>query len=226
MGKPNVATRQKHAAILDLDGTLVDTNYHHALAWHRTLRECGVLVPLWRLHRHVGMGGDKFVAATAGTEVEERLGDKVRARWEEIFNEFLPEVDPTPGARELIVTLKQRGHPVVFATSAIQSHFDVFVDEKLDARGLADGWVTKDDTEASKPDPDLVEAALEKLGTRTAVLVGDTPWDCEAARKAGIETICLLTGGFAEAELTDAGAISIFESPRDLCNRLAETPFA
>jgi len=212
------------AAVLDVDGTLVDTNYHHALAWHRAFRERNVLVPLWRLHRHIGMGGDKFVTAVAGDAVEERLGDQVRTRWEQIFNELLPEVEPTAGARELVKTLKQRGNRVVFATSAIRAHFDIFLDEKLDARAFAHGAVTKDDAEASKPDADLIDAALVQLGGGPAVMVGDTPWDCEAARKAGIETICLLTGGYAEAELRAAGAIAVFESPQDLCDRLEETP--
>src|SRR5918997_5856863 len=116
-------------AILDVDGTLVDTNYHHALAWYRAFRENDVVVPVWRLHRHVGMGGDKFVAAVAGDEVEERLGDAVRDRWEELFDELLSEVEPLDGAYELIAELKRRGHRIVLASSAIPSHFDAFVDE-------------------------------------------------------------------------------------------------
>lgn len=223
---PNPDVVSKPAAILDVDGTLVDTNYHHALAWYRAFHDCGVLVPLWRLHRHVGMGGDKFVSAVAGQAAEEQLGDEVRGRWEELFNELLPEVAPTPGARELVIALKQRGNRVLFATSAIGAHFDVFLDEKLDARRFADGWVTKDDADASKPDSDLIEAALAQIDGGPAVMVGDTPWDCTAAHRAGIKTICLLTGGFSEAELTAAGAIAVYESPHDLCERLAETPLA
>jgi HAD superfamily hydrolase (TIGR01509 family) len=214
------------AAILDVDGTLVDSNYHHALAWYRAFREHGVLLPIWRLHRHVGMGGDKYVAAVAGDEVEERLGDDLRERWEALFDELLPEVEPTDGARELIERLRGRGHRIVLASSAIQSHFDAFVDDKLRARDLADDWTTKDDVEASKPDPDLVQAALAKAGTQDAVMLGDTPWDCEAARRAGIATVCVLTGGFSEAELRDAGAVAVFDSLRALLDRLDETPLA
>jgi HAD superfamily hydrolase (TIGR01549 family) len=211
--------------VLDVDGTLVDTNYHHALAWHRAFREHGVVLPVWRLHRHVGMGGDKFVAAVAGDDVEERIGDAVRDAWERLFDEQLGDVEPLAGARELVVDLKERGHRVVLASSAIERHLDAFLD-KLDVRELVDGWTGKDDVEASKPDPDLVEAALAKGGTRDAVMLGDTPWDVEAARRAGIETVCVLTGGFSAHELREAGAVAVFESVDDLRAQLEETPFA
>ena len=210
------------AAILDLDGTLVDTNYHHALAWYRAFREHDVVLPMWRLHRHVGMGGDKYVAALAGDDVEERLGDPLRERWEELFNDLIGEVAPLDGAREFVLELKERGHRVVLASSSIKEHFDRMV-EKLGIADAADAATTKDDVEASKPDPDLVEAALEKAGTRNAVMVGDTPWDCEAAARAGIETITVMTGGFSEQELRDAGAVAVFESMDDLRARLDET---
>jgi HAD superfamily hydrolase (TIGR01509 family) len=213
----------RRAAILDVDGTLVDTNYHHALCWFRAFREHGIVLPLWRLHRHVGMGGDKYVAALAGDDVEERLGDALRERWAELFDGLLPEVEPLAGARELVVALKERGHPVVLASSAIGKHLDAFLD-RLDVRELADGWTNKDDVEASKPSPDLVEAALAKAGTRDAVMVGDTPWDVEAAKRAGIPTVCVLTGGFAESELLEAGAVAVFGSIEELFSRLEETP--
>jgi len=210
------------AAVLDVDGTLVDTNYHHALAWFRAFRAERIVLPMWRLHRHVGMGGDKFVSAVAGDEVEERLGDHLRDAWEKRFDELIDETEPLAGARELIEELKRRGHPVVLASSAIERHVDAFLD-RLDARELADGWTTKDDVEASKPDPDLVEAALAKAGTRDAVLIGDTPWDVEAARKAGIETICVVTGGFSRQELEEAGATAVYESLAALREDLDET---
>jgi HAD superfamily hydrolase (TIGR01549 family) len=213
------------AAILDVDGTLVDTNYHHALAWFRAFREHGLVLPIWRLHRHVGMGGDKFVAAVAGDEVEERLGDELREGWERLFDELIDETEPLEGARELIADLKGRGHPVVLASSAVEKHVDAFLD-KLGARDLADGWTTKDDVEASKPDPDLVRAALDKAGTDDAVMVGDTPWDIEAARQCGLETIAVVTGGYSEDELRDAGAVAVFDSIEALRQSLEETPLA
>ncbi len=213
------------ATILDVDGTLVDTNYHHALAWYRAFRKHGIVLPIWRLHRHVGMGGDKYVSAMAGDEVEERLGDRLREDWEELFDDLIGEVEALDGARELISDLRRRGHAVVLASSSIQTHLDHFLD-LLDAREAADGWTTKDDVEASKPDPDLVEAALAKAGTRDAVMLGVTPWDVKAARKAGVETVCVLTGGFSEQELRDAGAAEVFESIAELRDRLDETPLA
>jgi HAD superfamily hydrolase (TIGR01549 family) len=211
------------AAILDVDGTLVDTNYHHALAWYRAFREHGIVLPLWRLHRHVGMGGDKYVSALAGDEVETRLGDELRERWEALFDEMIDEVEPLAGARELMADLKARGHAVVLASSAVEKHVEAFLD-KLDARELTDDWTTKDDVEASKPDPDLVRAALDKAGTDDAVMVGDTPWDIEAARKCGLETITVVTGGYSEQELREAGAAAVFDSIEELRKRLGETP--
>jgi HAD superfamily hydrolase (TIGR01549 family) len=213
------------AAILDVDGTLVDTNYHHALAWYRAFRRHGITLPLWRLHRHVGMGGDKYVAALAGDDIEERLGDDLRDAWEEIFNATIDEVAALEGARELIAELKNRGYKVVLASSSVEDHLDHFLD-LLDVRELADAWTMKDDVEASKPEPDLVEAAIEKAGTRDAVMLGDTPWDVEAARKAGITTVCVMTGGFSKQELADAGAVAVFESIEELRGRLDETAFS
>jgi len=203
------------AAIVDVDGTLVDTNYHHTLAWYRSFRDHDVTIPVWKLHRHVGMGGDKYVAAVAGDDVEQRLGDDLRGRWEEIFEEMIPEIAPLPGARDLLVGLKEQGLAVVIASSSIQDHLDVFLD-LLDAREVVDDWTMKDDVEQSKPEPDLVRAALDKAGTEDAFMLGDTPWDVESARKAGIPTLCVLTGGFARAELEEAGAAAVYESVEEI----------
>ena len=210
------------AAVLDVDGTLVDSNYQHTLCWYRAFRNHDITLPMWRLHRHIGMGGDKFVAAVAGDAVEARLGDALRAEWESLFDDVIDEVAALEGARELIVALKERGHPVVLASSSVQRHFDHFL-ELLDARELADGHTTKDDVEASKPEPDLVRAALEQIDGGDAVMVGDTPWDVEAAERAGIETICVITGGFSEQELRDAGARGVFESLVELGEQLDAT---
>ena len=183
------------------------------------------MLPVWRLHRHVGMGGDKFVAAVAGDDVEARLGDELRDRWEKFFDGLIEEVAPLDGAHELLVELKQRGRAVVLASSSIQKHLDHFLD-LLDAREITDGWTTKEDVEATKPDPDLVRAALEKAGTEAAVMIGDTPWDVEAARRAGLQTICVITGGFSEQELRDAGAVGVYDSPEELRRHLDETPLS
>jgi HAD superfamily hydrolase (TIGR01549 family) len=211
------------AAILDVDGTLVDTNYHHAIAWYRAFRRLDIVLPLWRIHFHMGMGGDQVVAALAGADVEERLGDDIRAAEKELYFELIHEVEPFEGARGLIELLKSRGHTVVLASSAKSEEIDHYLD-LLDARDLADGWTTSADVEATKPHPDLVVAAVEKAGGGKAVMVGDTPWDCESARRAGVETIAVRTGGFAQEELSDAGAIAVYESIAELSERLDETP--
>jgi HAD superfamily hydrolase (TIGR01549 family) len=181
------------------------------------------VLPVWRLHRHVGMGGDQFVEAVAGKRVEEEAGDAIRDSWERLFDRLIDEIAPLEGAHELIVDLKGRGHPVVLASSAVQKHVDHFL-ELLDARKVADSWTTKDDVEQSKPEPDLVRAALEKAGTDEAVMIGDTPWDIEAARKVNVPTICLVTGGFSAQELRDAGAAAVYESVRELRDDLGSTP--
>jgi HAD superfamily hydrolase (TIGR01549 family) len=203
------------AALLDVDGTLVDSNYQHALAWYRAFRRSGIVLPLWRIHRHVGMGGDQLVPALAGEQLDEKRGDEIRELRGEEFQRLLGEIEPLAGARELILDLKERGLTVVLASSSPQDELDHYL-ELLDARELADCWTTDDDVESTKPAADLVQAALEKAGADDAVMVGDTPWDIEAARKAGIQTVCLITGGFSEQELRKAGAAAVFESVEKL----------
>jgi HAD superfamily hydrolase (TIGR01549 family) len=211
------------AAILDIDGTLVDTNYHHAIAWYRAFRRHEIVLPLWRIHRHIGMGGDQVVAALGGEGVEETLGDDIRAAEKDLYLELLEEVETFDGARDLVVTLKERGHTVVLASSAKAHEVDHYLD-LLDARELVDAWTTSADVEATKPEPDLVVSALEKAGSDEGVMVGDTTWDCEAAKRAGIPAVAVLTGGFSVQELTDAGAAAVFESIAELRERLDETP--
>jgi HAD superfamily hydrolase (TIGR01509 family) len=213
------------AAILDVDGTLVDTNYHHTLAWYRAFRGQGIVLPLWRIHRHIGMGGDQLVAALAGDEVESERGGEIRDAEKALYGELIDEVEPLEGSRDLIVDLKERGHPVVLASSAKADEVDHYLD-LLDARELADGWTTSADVEATKPEPDLVAAAVEKAGGGEAVMVGDSTWDCEAARRAGLSTIAVLTGGFSDEELRAAGAAVVFHTVAELRERLDETPLA
>jgi HAD superfamily hydrolase (TIGR01549 family) len=212
--------------ILDIDGTLVDTNYHHAVAWYRAFRRNDVVLPVWRIHRHIGMGGDQLVGALAGDEVEERKGDSIRDAETELYMELIGEVQPTEGARELIEELKDRGHAVVLASSAKEKEVEHYLD-LLNARELADAWTTSDDVEATKPQPDLVVTALDKAGRDDeAVMIGDTPWDVKAAERAGVETIAVLTGGFSEAELRDAGAVAVYESVAGLLELLDDTSLA
>jgi HAD superfamily hydrolase (TIGR01509 family) len=198
------------AAILDIDGTLVDTNYQHAIAWFRAFRARGVTLPIWRIHRHIGMGGDQLVAALAGDELEEREGDRIRELEGQRYMELIDEVRPLEGARELITDLKERMDKVVLASSAKEEEVEHYLD-LLDARDLADGWTTSADVEATKPEPDLVHAAMDKAQADSGLMIGDSVWDCEAAARAGLETVAVLTGGFSEQELRDAGARDVFE---------------
>jgi HAD superfamily hydrolase (TIGR01509 family) len=211
------------AAILDIDGTLVDTNYQHAIAWYRAFRRHGIVLPIWRIHRHIGMGGDQLVPALAGNELADEKGDSIREAEKELYAELIGEVEPMDGSRWLIERLRDAGNPVVLASSAKEEEVDHYLD-LLDARELVDGWTTSADVEETKPEPDLVHAALAKVESDGAVMVGDTPWDVKAAGAAGVETIGVLTGGFGAGELTDAGAVAVFESVRELCERLGETP--
>ena len=210
------------AAILDIDGTLVDTNYQHAIAWFRAFRRHRIVLPIWRIHRHIGMGGDQLVAALAGEEAERDRGDQIRDAEKQLYFEQIDEVQPMDGGRRLIEELKHRGHTVVLASSAKAEEVDRYLD-LLDARELADGWTTSADVESTKPEPDLIHAALDMASADAGVMVGDTTWDVKAAGRAGVETLAVMTGGFAPQELRDAGAIDVFESVTELCERLGET---
>jgi HAD superfamily hydrolase (TIGR01509 family) len=214
-------------AVLDIDGTLVDTNYHHAVAWYRAFREHGIVLPVWRIHRHIGMGGDQLVTALTDDRTEREQGDEIRDTETKRYFELIDEVETMDGSRELIERLKQHGHTVVLASSAKQDEVDHYL-ELLDARGLADAWTTSADVDATKPAPDLVTAALDRAGgsSAEAVMVGDTPWDVKAADAADVRTLAVRTGGFSEQELRDAGALEVFESVRELCNGLDQTPLA
>jgi HAD superfamily hydrolase (TIGR01509 family) len=213
------------AAILDVDGTLVDTNYHHAVAWYRAFRQHGVVLPLWRIHRHIGMGGDQLVAALAGEDFDADHGDDVRSAEKALYMALIVEVEPLEGARELIETLVHADRAVVLASSAKPDEVEHYL-QLLDAHDLVDGWTTSADVEQTKPEPDLVVAAIEKAGGGPAVMLGDSTWDCKAAERAGVPTVGLLTGGFSEQELLDAGAGSVFGSLTELRVELARTPFA
>jgi HAD superfamily hydrolase (TIGR01509 family) len=214
-------------AILDVDGTLVDTNYHHAIAWFRAFRRHFLTLQVWRIHRHIGMGGDQLVAALAGDGVEERLGDSIREAESELYRELIDEVQPMQGSRELITDLREADNAVVLASSAKEWEIEHYL-ELLGAREIVDAWTTSDDVEQTKPEPDLVHAALDKVGGRSddALLIGDTVWDVEAAHRAGVATLAVRTGGFSEQELREAGARDVFTSVEELRQSLTETALA
>jgi len=210
-------------AILDVDGTLVDTNYHHAIAWFRAFRRNFITAPVWRIHRHIGMGGDQLVAAIAGDDVEDRLGDRIREAESDCYRELIDEVQAMDGSRELIEDLREAGNVVVLASSAKDWEVEHYI-ELLDAAEIVDGWTTSADVESTKPHPDLIRAALDKADVDDdALLIGDTVWDVEAAKRAGVETLAVLTGGFSEQELRDAGAREVFTSVEELRQSLGQT---
>ncbi|WP_367138076.1 HAD family hydrolase [Saccharothrix sp. HUAS TT1] len=211
--------------VLDVDGTLVDTNYHHAVAWFRAFRRFDITVPTWRLHRAIGMGGDKLVAAVAGDHAEREHGDDLRAAWEAEFEPMLAEVRPLEGAHRLVSAALEQDFAVVLASSGKRKHVDHYL-ELIDAVDTPS--TSSDDVEESKPAPDLVETALRQVdrdGGR-AVVIGDSVWDCEAAQRAGLPVVCLRTGGFGEAELRDAGASAVYEELDQLRADLTDLPMA
>jgi HAD superfamily hydrolase (TIGR01549 family) len=215
-------------AVLDVDGTLVDSNYQHALAWYRALRSVGETFPIWRLHRLIGMGGDQVVKSLGGDELEERVGEEARKRQGEEVDKLLDEIAPLPGARDLLLAIKERGHRLVLASSGKPKHVDFAVD-LLDAREIADAITSSEDAEATKPAPDLLQVALKKLGAGkddSSVMIGDSVWDVEAAKNAGMPAIAVRSGGFGDDELEAAGAIAIYDTPGDLKDALDDTPLA
>jgi HAD superfamily hydrolase (TIGR01509 family) len=213
---------QGPGVILDVDGTLVDSNYQHAIAWFRSFREFGLTLPIWRIHRHIGMGGDQLVEAVAGARFEERHGDDVRDAEKRHYGRLLPEVCALDGAKDLIEELSRRGS-VVLASSAKKDEVEHYI-ELLGVADAVDSFTTSTDVEQTKPEPDLVLAAIDKAGGRAAAMLGDSTWDIEAAKRAGLDTVALMTGGFSEDELLDAGAVSVYESVESLLAELESSP--
>jgi HAD superfamily hydrolase (TIGR01549 family) len=214
-------TSRLDTAVLDVDGTLVDTNYHHALAWYRAFRRFDVTLPVWRLHRSIGMGGDQLVAAAAGERFEDEHGDDVRDRWVREFEPMLAEVRPFDGVRDLLAELRRRELNVVLASSGAPEHVDAYLD-LFDGRDLAQAWTTSEDVDRTKPRPDLLTAAVDKVEGRSPVVIGDSVWDFEAAGRAGYPGYAIRTGGFSVDELCDAGARAVFNSVTELRERLDE----
>ena len=209
--------------ILDIDGTLVDTNYQHALAWYRAFRDHRIVLPVWRLHRHIGMGGDQLVTALTDEDTERRLGDQIRDSEREHYGQMIGEVETMNGAHELLKELHEHGHAVILASSAKPKEIEHYLD-LLDAREPADAWTSAGDVDATKPQPDLVNAALERADAtpEDAVMIGDSPWDAQAAQRAGVRTLAVMTGGFSREELAQAGAVEVYESLPELKGALGQ----
>ena len=208
------------SVIFDIDGTLVDTNYQHALAWYRSFRNEGIVIPIWRIHRAIGIGSDRVVEMLAGKQTDRDVGEKLRAAQGPLYKEMIEEVEPMDGAHELLRDLKNAGHPLILASSATEEEANHYID-LLDAHDFIDGYTTSQDVQNSKPEPDIVRAALAKSGGRGGVMIGDSTWDCKAANRAELPSLGVLTGGFSEQELSEAGAAVVFDSVGHLREHLS-----
>jgi HAD superfamily hydrolase (TIGR01549 family) len=212
---------QVDTVVLDVDGTLVDSNYHHTLAWWHAFREQGYDVPAWRIHRTIGMGGDRLVSAVAGDDVEDSSGDRIRDSWEKKYDSVLDQVSPLPGAKDLLAVLRDRGFQIALASSGIPRHTGHAADV-LEAEESAATTTTSEDAEESKPKPELLRVALARVDAEHAVMIGDSVWDVRSGHQAGVPVVGLLSGGFGRAELEDAGANLTCEDLRELRDRLDE----
>lgn len=205
------------AVLLDLDGTLVDSVFHHVIAWDLALTEAGHPIPLWRIHAAIGMGGSRLVPWLLGEHVDELT--ELKDAHEELFLEQADRLRPTEGARALVEDLEVRGVPFVIATSATGPVREALL-EALDRTDLP--AIDADGVDSSKPAADLLLAGCEELGVDPAhaTLIGDSPWDAEAARRVGIRSIAVRTGGFGDDRLLRGGAMDVVDNPRALVGRL------
>jgi HAD superfamily hydrolase (TIGR01509 family) len=212
---------QDAAVFVDVDGTLVDSNFHHAIAWSRALRDHGENARLAAIHRLVGMGGSELLESLIG-----RDDDAIRASWREHFDQLLPEVLPFEGAAELLRAFHAHRVTVVLATSSPEDLLDV-LRAKIGADDAIDVVVTAGDADQAKPHPDIFDTALEKshADPGRVVVLGDSVWDVEAAKRAHLPCVGVETGGFSRMELEASGAVAVFRDPADLIARMAESPF-
>ena len=213
--------------IFDVDGTLVDSTYHHALAWHRAFCEREIVLPMWRIHREIGKGGDRLVPDLAGDDVERRDGDRLRDAQKERFAELIDEVQPLAGAHELLAACKEGGWRIALASSGRADEVAHYL-RLLDAEELPDAVVSSADVDTTKPAPDVLEQARKQaapdLDADAVVMVGDATWDCEAALRAGMTPIAVLCGGFGREELEAAGATAVYASLGELREALDGLP--
>lgn len=211
-------------AILDVDGTLVDSNDAHTKAWIKALKDAGYEVTYEQIKRLIGMGSDNLLPEVAGLEKESEKGKKISEAWSEIFEkEYLPHVSAFPRTREMLQALKKHGLKLVVASSAEEGMLGKLL-EIAGAKDLIEAQTSSDDAKNSKPDPDIVQAALKQIGLRPdeVLMLGDTPYDIEAARKAGVGTIAFRCGGWDDEGLR--GAVAVYDGPADLLKNLEQSP--
>lgn len=219
-------TKQASAVLLDIDGTLIDSNDAHARAWVDVGREFGHEIDFAHVRRLIGMGGDKVLPEVTGVEEDTDEGQRMKERRGEIFREqYLPTLKAFPRARELLQRLRDDGYMLVVATSASKDDMDALL-EQAGIQDLIEEKASSSDAEESKPDPDIVQAALKSADAKPgeALMLGDTPYDVQAAGRAGVRCVALRCGGWGDADL--GGAVAVFDDPADLLARYAESPFA
>jgi len=212
------------AVLFDVDGTLVDSNDAHADAWVNAFREHGVNVDWLKVRRSIGMGGDKLMPAVSGISEASPQGEAIAKERGKIFKrDFLPRIKPFRNASRLVATIKDRGYIAVAASSAAKDELTPLL-KIAGADWLMDAKTSSDDAEESKPEPDIILAALKRAGASAdeAIMIGDTPFDVEAARRAGVKVIGFRSGGWGDGDLD--GAIAIYDGPWDLLARLDESP--
>ncbi|MFF6772383.1 HAD family hydrolase [Streptomyces sp. NPDC012637] len=221
------ARAPRGAALFDVDGTLMDTNYLHTLAWWQALRRHGHDVPMARIHRAIGMGADRLLDEVLGSRRRREEDRAVADAHGALYAAWYDNLRPFEGATELLRAVAARGWQVVLASSASEEEVAA-VRGRLDADEVIDAVTSGGDVDTTKPAPDLVEAALRAVGAEPedAVFVGDTVWDVEAAGRAGLPCIGLLTGGTSRAELEDAGAVLVCEDPMALLRRIDTSPLS
>ncbi|HET6708006.1 HAD family hydrolase [Amycolatopsis sp.] len=218
--EPAIAT----AVLFDVDGTLVDSNYLHVHAWHRAFHALDRPVDSWRVHRAIGKGSGKLLRTLLGDEDADRIGEQAKDLHSRFYLETADLLRPFDRAPGLVRELTGRGVRVVLATSAGPDELDA-LRKVLAVDDVVAGIVSGDDVEATKPDPEPVFAALEKAGTapEETIFVGDAVWDVHAATKAGVRTVSVLSGGVGAAELTDAGAVAVYDDAAALLAGLDES---
>jgi HAD superfamily hydrolase (TIGR01509 family) len=217
----------KRAILFDIDGTLVDSNDAHVDAWQQAFASEGHAFSRKEIHAQVGKGGDNLVPSLL-PDVPQEIQERIAHREGDIYmRDYLPRVEPFPGAKEVLKSLVQRGHTIVLASSASRTELDHYVG-LLDAEGLLSGTTSKDDVERSKPCPDIFTAAVAQTGgpRESAIVIGDTPYDILAARKAGIDAIAVLSGGFDEQELLSCKPLAIYSDVTELITNYERTPLA
>jgi len=211
------------AVLFDVDGTLVDSNFLHVHAWYRAFNEATVGVEAWRIHRSIGMDGSTLVSSLA-----EGADDDTRSRLKDLHSRYYQEAAQLlrrlPGARDLLEAVDNLGLQIVLATSAPEDELSI-LREVLASDDLVSAVTSSKDVDTAKPQPDIVQVALDRaaVGAANAVFVGDTVWDVEACERAGVPTIGVLSGGVSRDELERAGARAVFEDPRELCAHLDST---